>query len=307
MSARSETQGPLNPDSFEGRVLALLPKLSPAEQRMARFFLDRREALLLGSAAEIAALAGASDATVVRTARSLGFDGLAELRAAVLADITRGAPSPSGRLKRSLDATGADALASLRHVLATHEEGLRVLHEPAFEERFAAAADILLSARRRHVFGIGPSGAVADYASLQFNRIGLATTALSASGIGLADRLVGLGKGDAVLAIAYAPIYREVAVTFDEAARLALPVILISDSLGPFVGDRARIVLPVPRGRAGNLSLHGATMVVVEALIMALAAQRRDAALGALERLAAIRGAIDKDWLKRGPRARPRK
>jgi hypothetical protein len=58
---------------FDVRVQGALESLTPAEQRMARFFVDQKKAVLLGSAAEIAHLAGTSDATVVRTARSLGL------------------------------------------------------------------------------------------------------------------------------------------------------------------------------------------------------------------------------------------
>ncbi|MFC7397179.1 MurR/RpiR family transcriptional regulator [Chelatococcus sp. GCM10030263] len=288
--------------TFEGRIAPLIPTLSPAEQRVARFFLDRREAVLLASAVEIAALAGASDATVVRTARSLGFSGLADLREAVLTDLANDAASPSGRLKRTLEETGDGAADALRHTLAAHEESLAVLRDEAFEAGFIRAVEYLRCAERRHVFGIGPSSAMAEYATLQMNRIGFATTALSTTGIGLADRLLGLKSGDALLMIAYAPIYREVAVTLDVAERLALPTILVSDSLGPFVGGQVREVLPVPRGRAGNLAMHGATLVVIEALVTALASGSPDGALASLEDLAGLRGALDKDWLKRGVR-----
>src|SRR5262249_52866015 len=147
--------GPLDPRSFEGRITQRLPALSPTELRVARFFLERRESLLLGSAMEIAALAGASDATVVRTARSLGFDGLAELREAALAGLTKGAAStPSGRLRRTLDQAGGDPAAALHHVVATHDESLHILREPAFAARFAEAVAILGGAARRQVFGI---------------------------------------------------------------------------------------------------------------------------------------------------------
>ncbi|HVT53200.1 MAG TPA: MurR/RpiR family transcriptional regulator [Dongiaceae bacterium] len=302
---RGGGDGPLDPRSFEGRIMQMLPALSPTELRVARFFLERRESLLLGSALEIAELAGASDATVVRTARSLGFEGLAELRAAALAGLTKGAPSPSGRLRRTLDQAGGDPKAALHHVLAAHDESLRVLREPAFAARFAEAVATLQAAPRRWIFGIGPSGAMADYAALQLNRIGLRSVAVTATGIALADRLIGLAKGDAVLMFAYAPIYREVSVTLKQAADLAIPVALVSDSLGPFVGGKVDAVLPVPRGRAGNLSMHGATLVTVEALVTALAAARRDQALSTLESLAEIRGTLDKDWRKRGvPRTR---
>lgn len=80
--------------AFDTRVQAALNSLPPAEQRMARFFVDQKQSVLLGSAAEIAQLAGTSDATVVRTARSLGFESLSALRQMLLSDLT-GTPSPA--------------------------------------------------------------------------------------------------------------------------------------------------------------------------------------------------------------------
>lgn len=291
--------------SFEGRIRAAVPALSPSEQRVALCFLERREALVLGSASEIAALAGASDATVVRTARSLGFAGLADLREAALADLTSSAPTPERRLSRTLAETGDSAASALAHVVAAHEESLDALQAPGFEAQFAAAVDLLDAASRLHVFGIGPSGMMANYAALQFGRLGRKASALTASGVAIADGLLGVAPGDLVLMIAYAPIYREVAVTLDQAARLNVPVVLISDSLGPFVNGLVREILPVPRGRAGNLAMHGATLVVIEALITALASRSRETALASLEDLARLRGAVDRDWLKRGVMRKP--
>lgn len=289
--------------AFDGVVEAALLRLTPAEQRMARFFLHHKQEVLLGSAAQIAEMAGSSDATVVRTARSLGFESLSALRGTLLTDLT-GVPSPSGRLKRTLAAAARGPAAALEHVIEIHENALAVLRRADMAQRFARSVELLAGVRRRHVFGIGPSGALAEYAVLQFNRIGLASDALAASGVELADRLLRLAKGDAVLMLAYAPIYREVTVVLEEARRLSAPVVLISDSLDSWVGDQVAEILPVPRGEAGHLSMHGGTMVLIEGLIIGLAARRRDAAFDSLERLNRMRGAIDKDWIKRGRRRR---
>src|SRR5258708_19097872 len=99
--------------TVDAHVQAALESLPPAEQRMARFFVDRKQSVLLGSAAEIAQLAGTSDATVVRTARSLGFESLSALRQMLLSDLT-GTPSPGKRLARSLQETGNDSAGALR-------------------------------------------------------------------------------------------------------------------------------------------------------------------------------------------------
>jgi DNA-binding MurR/RpiR family transcriptional regulator len=287
--------------TFDDRVEAALETLPPAEQRMARFFVGQKQAVLLGSAAEIAGLAGTSDATVVRTARSLGFESLSALRQVLLADLT-GTASPGRRLARTLQETGDDSASALRHVVGLHENALEALKRPEMEAAFASAIDILASARRRHVFGIGPSGAMAEYAALQFNRIGLPSSALSVSGAGLADRLLWLESGDAVLMMAYAPLYREVEIVLDQAGLHEVPVVLISDNLGPLVSDKVAATLPVPRGKADHLATHGGTMVLIEAMIIALAAKAGEAAFDSLDRLSNLRGAIDKAWIKRGTR-----
>ena len=142
-------------------------------------------------------MAGSSDATVLRTAKSLGFDGLSSLRQHLLADMTN-SPSPGRRLDRTLTTAGEGGAAALAHVIDIHQNVLDVLARPQFGAAFEEAVGILAAAKHRHVFGIGPSGAIADYTSLQFNRVGLTTTALTASGVGLADRLLGLREGDAV-------------------------------------------------------------------------------------------------------------
>ncbi|MDE1996205.1 MAG: MurR/RpiR family transcriptional regulator [Rhizobiaceae bacterium] len=287
--------------SFDVRVETALERLAPAEARMARFFSDQKQAVLLGSAAQIAEAAGASDATVVRTARALGYEGLSSLREDLVAELT-GAHSPSRLLKRTLDEIGDGASQVLDHVVALQEGALSALRRADFAEHFGRALDLLAAADCRHVFGIGPSGALADYACLQFNRIGLRSLAITQSGVGLADRLLLMRPGDAVVMMAYAPLYREVSAVLERAEAQRIPVVLISDSLGPFVGGQVAEILSVPRGRADHLALHGGTMVLIEALVLGLAARDRDRSIDSLDDLSTMRGSIDKNWLKRGTR-----
>jgi DNA-binding MurR/RpiR family transcriptional regulator len=299
----SGTTGSVERITFDEHVQSTLGTLTPAEQRMALFFVAQKHAVLLGSAAQIGEMASASDATVVRTARSLGFDSLSRLRKELLAELT-GTPSPAKRLEHTLDATGANGEGALSHVIGIHESVLDVLKRPDISQRFSNAVEILSKARRRHIFGIGPSGAMADYAALQFNRIGLSAIAMSVAGVGLADRLLWIEPGDAILMMAQAPLYREVTVVLEEAQRQGVPVVLISDNLGARVADKIAELLPVPRGKADHLAMHGGTMVLIEAMIIGLASRRREAALDNLDRLSALRGALDKSWAKRGTRKR---
>lgn len=287
--------------SFEDRIAPLLATMPLAERRMARFFADNKQATVLGSATQIAARAGTSDATVVRTAQSLGFRGLAELREVMLADLL-GAPAPSERLERTLDEAGGSGARVLRHALEAHEGVLATLKTEGFGRRFEGSLALLGLAEVRHVFGIGPSGSVATYAALQFNRIGLRSAAMDVSGIALADRLMAIGPNDAVLMFAYAPIYREVEATLEQAREVGVPVVLVTDDLGSFIADMVHEVLRVPRGKAGHLAMHGSTTVLVDAMVAGLAALHRDASMESLASLSRLRGRLDGAWTRRGVR-----
>lgn len=286
---------------FDRRVEAIVPRLPPSEARVATFFAAHKDVVVLNSAALIAEAAGTSDATVVRTARSLGYTGLPDLREDLLAELT-GASSPSRLLSRTLDATTGEPAAILHHLLDLHEDGVGALRRPDLAEAFADAVELIGSAPTRHVFGIGPSGCIADYVALQFNRIGLRTMAMTSAGVGMADKLAWVASGDVVLMLAYAPVYREVEVLLDHAAEVGAKVVLISDSLGPLIGSRVETVLYVPRGRSDHLALHGATLVLIEALTLGLAARNRAGAVASLDALSRLRGQVDRNWLKRGTR-----
>ncbi len=286
--------------TIDDRIEAALPSMPPAEQRMASYFRAQKESVLLNSAAEIAQRAGTSDATVVRTARSLGYDGLLELRKAILSDLT--SVGPEGRMSRTLEDVGQDADGPLGHVLKVHRENLEVMSSPSFAAAYGNAVDLLFSARSRLVFGIGPSGSLAEYAALQFNRLGLRSTAMSNSGVALADKLMEVECEDVIILIAYAPMYREVEVVLDCATRAGAKVVHVGDSLGPLIRRRVAEVLPVPRGRADHLSLHAGTMLLIEAMVVGLAAKDRDKAISSLGKLGTLRGDIDKLWRRRGVR-----
>jgi DNA-binding MurR/RpiR family transcriptional regulator len=302
MQAGPSTQSEETPlSAFAARVSAVLDRLTPAEARVAQFFVAQRRTVLLGSAAQIGLAAGTSDATVVRTARTLGYDSLAALREDILADLT-GAASPGRLLTRTLEETGADPGSVLDHVADLQAAAVVALRAPAMAEAFGRALDLLAAGKVRQVFGIGPSGALARYAALQFNRIGCRAQAVTAAGVGLADPLMAFAPGDVVLMLAYAPLYREITQTLDRAEAVGAPVVLISDSLAPLVGDRVAEVLPMPRGRAGHLATHAGTMALIEALILGLAARDPDGGVDALDRLSTLRSQIDRDWLKRGTR-----
>ena len=262
--------------------------LGAAGQRVAHFIVQNPAAALASSAMDLAASTGTSDATVIRTVQALGYAGLADLKQALVASLERGA-TPADDMRRTLEDLGQDAMLALDMVLETHAEALTTLRSAAFREQLGRALPVLHAAERIVVFGIGPSAALAQYAATLLARAGRRSMCLNVTGIMLADRMLDLRAGDAVLALAYGRAYREVTGLFGEARRLRLPIVLVSETAESALARFADVVLVIPRGKRQRVALHGGTLVGLEAVVLALAAANGDRALATLERLNVLR------------------
>jgi len=270
--------------TFEERIAERFGQMSPAEQRVVRFFQGNREEVLIASAAALAAKADTSDATVVRATKALGFSGLEELRR-TLADELRHSLSPAERLTRTLGEVGSSLSAAFEMTLEIHLRSLESLRRSITPELFASAVEGIAGARRIVVFGLGPSSAIAFYLVTQLARFGLDASSLTNTGLLFADDLRKLREGDLVIMLAYGRVYAELAALLDEIDRRGLRSFLLTDTLAEILRQRVDLVLPVARGRADMLSMHTATLGFIEALLVGVAAKRPDETLASLKAL----------------------
>ncbi len=270
--------------SFDERVTARFGQLSPAEQRVVRYFQDNREEVLMASAAALAVKAKTSDATVVRATRALGFSGLEDLRHS-LADEMRSPPSPAERLTRTLNAVGGSLVSAFDLALNTHLRSLDGLRHAITPRLFEKSVDGIIAAERVIVFGIGPSSAIANYFVTQLGRFGIGAASLTNTGLLFADDLQRLRKGDLVIILAYSRLYAELNALLDEIERRGLVSFVITDTLAAALKDRVDLVLPVPRGSAEMLSFHTATLGFIEALLVGIATKQPRETLASLKSL----------------------
>jgi DNA-binding MurR/RpiR family transcriptional regulator len=241
------------------------------------------------SAAEIAEAVGTSDATVVRTAKSLGYDGMRQLRRA-LSD-REAEPDLTSRL----EATISDFRTDKDIVAATVERHLRALDtllSQVTPELFDSAVNMLTSARRTWWCGTGPSAYIAGYASFLTRRLGRASGVLTHSGTDHADELLALGRGDVVVVLAYGRVHSYVRVLLRHAREVGATTILITDTLGSSLAAETDLRVDAGRGTPGVFASHATTMVLVETLVLAVAATKPKLAKDALDTLNDLRSQI---------------
>ena len=267
-------------------------QLGEAGRRVVRFIDENRQTVLASSAAALGSYVGTSDATVVRTIQALGFSGLGDLKRAILKSTDK-VSTPADHMRHTLADLEKTTGQAFDSVLLAHSDGLAVLNSERCRAQIAAAVGLLDAADRIAVFGIGPSAALASYVSISLARCGRPSRTISATGSMLADQLLDLRRGDGLLILAYGRLYKEVRTVFAEARGLGLTTVLVTEAENTPLAKLADVAVAIPRGRPEQVSLHGATLVGLEAIVLSLAAARPQAALASLDKLNRLRRATE--------------
>jgi len=130
--------------SIHARVRAAASALGPSEGRVAAVIMERPDDVVEWSAAELAAAAGTSTATVIRACQSLGFRGFQHVRL----ELARSVPlAPRDLQDASGMSTFDDAV-----------DALRLAQESVDPAPIIAATEVLRRARRVVLVGNGFSG-----------------------------------------------------------------------------------------------------------------------------------------------------
>jgi DNA-binding MurR/RpiR family transcriptional regulator len=258
--------------TLEERVASRLAGMSRAERRVAEYLRTHQQDAVFASADEIGAASGTSDATVVRTAKALGYSGLTELKQLVGQEMIK-KPKPSERLYNRIEEVGPETSSLLSQLFRETYERLEETERQLSNEDFDRAVDILAGARRTLCFGLGPSEGNAHYLALRLSRLGHPASGTGATGFRLADDLLMLTESDAVVLFSPARLLREHEVILSHLKSLGARTILITDSLAPLLGDRVDLVLHAAYSQSGFVGEAFTSMIIADALFLGLAAR----------------------------------
>lgn len=262
-------------------------ELPPVLLRVADYLDQNRFEVLSRSALALGEATGTSDATVIRAAKALGYEGLAGLRRELAAEMA--ARNPAGDLGATIESAGTDLSLVLRQSINAGRNHLDHMASPPMLDAIQRLVEHLHEARRIVFFAIGPTRHLIRYAAAQLERRGRKIHRLEHTGSMLADDLAGLQQGDAILALSYGQPYHEIEVTLSEAARRNIPVFLITDNANSPLGSRVRQALVVPRRAGQGVALHIGTMALLDSLVTALSMLDQDHALSHLQHIERLR------------------
>ena len=229
-------------NGFRQRLEDHLPNLTRSQQRIASYLLANYDEAAFLHAADLAQHLNVSEATMVRFARAIGYDGFRELRRCLQA-LFRAKATPASRLQRKLGELASSQGHVLTKVLDMEVQYLTEASHSIEPADFDRAVELLLSAQTVFVFGSGPSGILADLAELRLRRLGILTIAMTESGRHLLEKLQLLKTGDVVLATGFHYVRPELVAVLEHARAMDCRSILLTDTLG-----HALRLAPVPIG-----------------------------------------------------------
>jgi DNA-binding MurR/RpiR family transcriptional regulator len=276
------------PPTLQERVAARIGSLTATERRIAEYLSEHPQEAAFSSAEELGRATGTSDASVVRTAKALGFDGLPGLKRSLQGHL-ESLLTPARRLSKSLKTLGDGPEAVLSATLRDHIERLQAAERTVDPAEFRRAAELIHNARETVICGFAGLDGVSEYTATHLVRIGHRARAASDTGYRLADRLLMLGPEDVVISVAHNRIDRETRVVIDHCARVGVPLILLTDTLGEALRDDVAVMLSAPMSRPGSFTGQATVLILLEALTIAVATLDRERSLETTTRMNQLR------------------
>ena len=179
------------------KIHDLLPKLSKTEQRVAGYILENAEKVTSFTVADLAEGSGASDATVVRTCKSLGYTSFQDFKVSM----ARNLASPL-RTSFSVINPGDTAEMVADKIFKENINTLQMTYSAISAKKIEDAAKIILNGKRILIFAIGESHAVAIDLQHKLMRLGLTAIAYTDNILQMMASVIA-EEGDVVVAISH--------------------------------------------------------------------------------------------------------
>lgn len=269
--------------------------LSAAATRLLDYIERHPNAVLVSSALDLAAKIDASDATVIRSIQSLGFDGLPHLKTVIAEKLDQGSRTPVEKVGVTLrELTQETTRPPLQLVVEAYAKTIEQLSRPSLPEQFENAARLLDGAGRIGLFGGGPLSRLAQQTATHLGRIGRANFVMEGTGHAFADALLGLQKGDGVILLAYGKVHKESLLVKEELKRIGGKLVVITDNPTGRLAKDAEAVLEVPRTEVGNMTFYGTILLALETLVLSLTQLGPERAMETAHRLRDFRNELDR-------------
>ena len=244
---------------------------SKGQKRIANFILDSYDKAAFMTASKLGQTVNVSESTVVRFAAELGYDGYPSMQRS-LQKMIRSRLTSVQRIEIANDQIGDDVASS---VLRSDMAMIRSTLEELDKERFNAAVEAILKAKKIYIMGARSSTSISHFLAFYFNVIFDNVCEISSTVASeVFEQILRVGKNDVLIGVSF-PRYSSRTVKAMHYARdRGASVIAVTDSEASPVAAEADITLTAKSDMASFVDSLVAPLSLVNALIVAVSQKR---------------------------------
>ena len=281
---REVFQGPVD---FGQIITEHFKDLTKSEKLIANYLRKNQDEAAFLSAAELATSLDLSEATIVRFARTVGFDSYPAMRE-LLQENFRRRVTHSARLRSRLDDL-REAGDLFEKVTVSEIDYLTQALQTVDRESLAQAVTFMLERDRIFIFGTGPSVTLVHLLNLRLTRFGKTAVSLTTAGRETLEPLLLMTDRDLLFAIGFFDVNPTLQTVLDYAEEMNCPTILLTDTLGSVIGEKADIVLAAKRGPVSAFHSLVVPMTIINTLLLEIANQSQEVVIPNLDKLDQLR------------------
>jgi DNA-binding MurR/RpiR family transcriptional regulator len=266
------------------QIFARTDRLNGAQKRLGRYLQNDSSALLVSNVSDLANAVGVSKATVVRFAKSLGYKGFPEFKRDIQKEMRRQLRAAS-RMEETFAELGNDEnifAKLIKRDIELLQETLQAVALPDFHK----AVEIIWRARKVYIIGLNASMALAYLLHFRLVRVKKeAHWVFLTGGTSLLEQLAFMEKDDALIAIDFVNVPREVQTALQYAKKVGAPILGITDFPSSPIAKAADVCLYAKRGLHSTVNSLTPAFSLVNALAIAVAWTKKGDSIKALNDL----------------------
>lgn len=248
-------------------------RLSKSHRRIAEYILQHYDKAVYMTAAKLGEMVNVSESTVVRFAVALGYEGYPELQQA-LQELVRHRLTATQRFEMSSDISQEEVLST---VLKADMQNIRSTIDGIDNAAFLRAVQVISGARRIYILGLRSAAPLAQFAGYYLHYIFDDVRVVAAGSTDVFEAISRIEASDVLLGISF-PRYssRTIEAMSFARSRHAQVIGLTDGPMSP-LHEVADICLSMRTDMASFVDSMAAPMSVINALIVALGIQNREA------------------------------
>ena len=276
--------------SFESLINSFEGKLTDADQELIHIILGEPSEAVYLSSAELASKAAVQAPTVVRLARKLGFDGFPDMRQKLRQDVEFKKNS-SDKIRQRIDLIEKGS--NLSDLIESEVAAIAAISNTVSQNQIDEVVNKIYKAKSIFIVRRGSAAPLMTHFERRLRRSGIqCRVALNLQRRDLAEQLIGIQKGDAIVVFGFQSINSlpsGYSSLIESAKSIGAYSIAIGDSTILTARPKPDIVLSVSRPKEGVMQLRSGPMLICEALAMTLLHKKSKKAVRGVESLEHLR------------------